>query len=68
MITYKIILDLLKKEVGPAAKLFLDRAMNTLGITDINEKNYKEVLELLKMNKELRDYVIEVEKKLERMK
>ncbi|MFN3383308.1 MAG: hypothetical protein ACK401_00250 [Archaeoglobaceae archaeon] len=68
MITYKIILDLLKKEVGPVAKLFLDKAMNTLGITDINEKNYKEVLELLKMNRELRDYVIEVEKKLERMK
>lgn len=68
MITYKIILDLLKKEVGPAAKLFLDKAMNTLGITEINEKNYKEVLELLKMNKELRDYVIEVEKKLESMK
>lgn len=65
MITYKIILDLLKKEVGPAAKLFLDKAMNTLGITEINEKNYKEVLEILKMNKELRDYVVEVEKKLE---
>ncbi|MEM0202444.1 MAG: hypothetical protein QXO16_02440 [Archaeoglobaceae archaeon] len=68
MITYKIILDLLKKEVGPVAKLFLDKAMNTLGITEINEKNYKEVLELLKMNRELRDYVIEVEKKLESMK
>lgn len=68
MITYKIILDLLKKEVGPAAKLFLDKAMSTLGITEINEKNYKDVLELLKMNKELREYVIEVEKKLESMK
>lgn len=68
MITYKIILDLLKKEIGPAAKLFLDKAMNTLGITDINEENYKEVLEVLKMNKELRDYVIEVEKKLKSMK
>ncbi|MEM0022844.1 MAG: hypothetical protein QXD49_00655 [Archaeoglobaceae archaeon] len=68
MITYKIILDLLKKEIGPAAKLFLDKAMNTLGITEINEKNYKEVLELLKMNRELREYVIEVERKLESMK
>ncbi|MEM3391668.1 MAG: hypothetical protein QW226_05120 [Archaeoglobaceae archaeon] len=68
MITYKIILDLLKKEIGPAAKLFLDKAMNTLGITGINEKNYKEVLELLKMNRELREYVIEVERKLESMK
>ncbi|MEM1958140.1 MAG: hypothetical protein QXX76_07750 [Archaeoglobaceae archaeon] len=68
MITYKIILDLLKKEIGPAAKLFLDKAMNTLGITEINEKNYKEVLELLKMNRELREYIIEVERKLESMK
>ncbi|MEM0352929.1 MAG: hypothetical protein QXM15_00340 [Archaeoglobaceae archaeon] len=68
MITYKIILDLLKKEIGPAAKLFLDKAMNTLGITEINEKNYKEALELLKMNRELREYVIEVERKLESMK
>uniref|UniRef100_A0A7J2TI03 Uncharacterized protein n=1 Tax=Archaeoglobus fulgidus TaxID=2234 RepID=A0A7J2TI03_ARCFL len=68
MINYKFILDLLKKEFGPAAKIFLDKAMDTLGITEINENNYREVLEILKMNKQIRDYVIEVERKIESMK
>ncbi|MEM1578258.1 MAG: hypothetical protein QXN34_01500 [Archaeoglobaceae archaeon] len=68
MITYQILLDELRKEVGPIAKLFLDRAMNSLGLTEINEENYKDVLEVLKMNRELRDYITEVEKKLEKLK
>ncbi len=65
MITYKKLLDELKKEIGPVAKIFLNKAMDTLGIEDIDDTNYKEVLEVLKMNKELREYVEIVEKKLE---
>ncbi len=65
MITYKRLLEELRKEVGPIAKIFLDKAMDVLGITDIDESNYKEVLEVLKMNKELREYVEIVEKRLE---
>ncbi|MDI9609999.1 MAG: hypothetical protein QXQ38_02580 [Archaeoglobaceae archaeon] len=68
MITYQVLLDELKKEVGPIAKLFLDKAMSSLGITEINNSNYQDVLEVLKMNKELRDYISEVEKKLEKLK
>ncbi|MDK2795627.1 MAG: hypothetical protein PWQ58_826 [Archaeoglobaceae archaeon] len=68
MITYQIVLDELKKEVGPIAKIFLDKAMDSLGITEIDNSNYRDVLEVLKMNKELRNYVIEVEKKLEKFK
>lgn len=68
MITYQIVLDELKKEVGPIAKIFLDKAMDSLGITEIDNNNYRDVLEVLKMNKELRNYVIEVEKKLEKFK
>ncbi|MCS7130040.1 MAG: hypothetical protein NZ872_01320 [Archaeoglobaceae archaeon] len=68
MITYQVLLDELKKEVGPIAKLFLDKAMSSLGITEINNTNYQDVLEVLKMNKELRDYISEVEKKLEKLK
>ena len=65
MITYKKLLDELKKEIGPVAKIFLNKAMDTLGIEDIDDTNYKEVLEILKMNKDLREYVEIVEKKLE---
>ncbi len=65
MITYRRLLDELKKEVGPIAKIFLDKAMDSLGIEEINDDNYKEVLEVLKMNKELREYVEIVEKRLE---
>ncbi len=65
MITYKRLLEELRKEVGPIAKIFLDKAMDVLGITDIDESNYKEVLEVLKMNKELREYVEIVERRLE---
>ncbi len=65
MITYKKLLDELKKEIGPVAKIFLNKAMDTLGIEDIDDTNYKEVLEVLKMNRELREYVEIVEKKLE---
>ncbi len=65
MITYKKLLDELKKEIGPVAKIFLNKAMDTLGIEDIDDNNYKEVLEVLKMNKDLREYVELVEKKLE---
>lgn len=68
MITYKILLDELKKEVGPIAKIFLDKAMNSLGIEEINDSNYKDVLEVLKMNRELKDYITEVEKKLEKLR
>ena len=66
MITYKKLLDELKKEVGPVAKIFLNKAMESLGYDDIDDNNYKEVLEILKMNKELREYVEIVEKKLEK--
>ncbi|WP_456467769.1 hypothetical protein [Archaeoglobus sp.] len=66
MITYKKLLDELKKEVGPVAKIFLNKAMESLGYDDIDDSNYKEVLEILKMNKELREYVEIVEKKLEK--
>lgn len=68
MITYQILLDELKKEVGPIAKIFLDKAMSSLGITEINNSNYLDVLEVLKMNRELKDYIMEVEKKLEKLK
>lgn len=65
MITYKKLLDELKREVGPVAKIFLNKAMESLGYDDIDDSNYREVLEVLKMNKELREYVEIVEKRLE---
>ncbi|WP_290597806.1 MULTISPECIES: hypothetical protein [unclassified Archaeoglobus] len=65
MITYKKLLDELKREVGPIAKIFLNKAMESLGYDDIDDSNYREVLEILKMNKELREYVEIVEKRLE---
>jgi|GEM_PF-658386 len=68
MITYQVLLDELKKEVGPIARIFLDKAMSSLGIEEINNSNYQDVLEVLKMNKELRNYILEVEKKLEKLK
>jgi uncharacterized protein YhaN len=68
MITYQVLLNELKKEVGPIAKLFLDKAMNSLGIEEIDNSNYQDVLEVLKMNRELKNYILEVEKKLEKLK
>ncbi|MDI9646814.1 MAG: hypothetical protein QFX40_09035 [Archaeoglobales archaeon] len=65
MITYKKLLEELRKEIGPIAKLFLDKAIDTLRIEEVNDKNYKEILTVLKMNKELREYVEKVEKKLQ---
>ena len=66
-ITYSIFLEELKKEVGPLAKIFLDKAMDALGITEINNNNYKDVLEVLKMNKKMREFVEIVEKRLDEM-
>lgn len=66
MVNYDSLLNELKKEIGPIAKIFLERAMNSLGITEIDDENYKDVLEVLKMNSAIRDYVSEVEKKLEK--
>jgi hypothetical protein len=66
MITYKKVLDELKREIGPVAKIFLDNAIEALGIEEVNDSNYKEVLEVLRMNKELREYIDVVEEKLEK--
>ncbi len=66
MITYKKLLDELKKEVGPVAKIFLNKAMESLGYDDVDDSNWKEILSVLKMNKELREYVEIVEQKLEK--
>uniref|UniRef100_A0A7C3ZGM6 Uncharacterized protein n=1 Tax=Archaeoglobus fulgidus TaxID=2234 RepID=A0A7C3ZGM6_ARCFL len=66
MITYKKLLDELKKEIGPIAKIFLNKAMESLGYDDVNESNYREILDVLKMNKELREYVEIVEERLEK--
>jgi hypothetical protein len=63
MINYKMILDEMRKEVGPIAKIFLDKAMEVLEIDEINDSNYKDVLEILKGNKELREYIIEIERR-----
>jgi hypothetical protein len=65
MITYKRLLDEMKKEVGPIAKIFLDKAMDVLEIDDVNDTNYKEILEVLKGNRELREYIQIIEKRLE---
>jgi hypothetical protein len=67
-ITYSIFLEELKKEVGPLAKIFLDRAMDALGITEINDDNYKDVLGVLKMNRKMREFIEIVEKRLDEMK
>ncbi len=64
-ITYSLLLSELKKEVGPLAKIFLDKAMDALGIEDINSENYRDVLDVLKTNKKLREYVEIVERRLE---
>jgi hypothetical protein len=64
MINYKMILDEMRKEVGPIAKIFLDKAMEVLEIDEINDSNYKDVLEILKGNKELREYIIEIERRI----
>ncbi|WP_202318852.1 hypothetical protein [Archaeoglobus neptunius] len=66
-ITYSIFLEELKKEIGPLAKIFLDRAMDALGIDDITSENYKDVLNVLKMNRKMREFVEIVEKKLEEL-
>jgi|Deesub1362A_J573_1020465.scaffolds.fasta_scaffold00893_9 hypothetical protein len=64
-ITYEVLLEELRKEVGPLAKTFLDKAMDSLGISDINEGNYRDVIEVLKMNPAIRKYIGNVEKRLE---
>ncbi|MET1123911.1 MAG: hypothetical protein ABWW66_01445 [Archaeoglobaceae archaeon] len=64
MVTYKDLLEELKKEVGPIAKIFLDRAMEVLGIEEINDQNYKDVLSVLKANRELREFVENIERRL----
>lgn len=66
MVTYESLLNELKKEIGPIAKIFLDRAMQSLGITEIDKENYKDVLEVLKMNSSIREYVSEVERRIEK--
>ncbi|MCX7727276.1 MAG: hypothetical protein N2053_10565 [Chitinispirillaceae bacterium] len=66
MVTYELLLSELKKEIGPIAKIFLEKAMNSLGITEIDKENYKDVLEVLKMNSAIRDYISEVERRLEK--
>jgi len=40
--------------------------MESLGYDDVNESNYREILDVLKMNKELREYVEIVEERLEK--
>lgn len=67
MVTYELLLNELKKEIGPIAKIFLDRAIQSLGITEIDRENYKDVLEVLKMNSSIREYVSEVERRLEKL-
>lgn len=64
LVTYKDLLEELKKEVGPIAKIFLDRAMEVLGIEEINDQNYKDVLSVLKANRELREFVENIERRL----
>ncbi|MCS7143516.1 MAG: hypothetical protein NZ879_00660 [Archaeoglobaceae archaeon] len=66
MVTYDLLLSELKREIGPIAKIFLERAMHSLGITEIDGENYKDVLEVLKMNSAIRDYISEVERRLEK--
>ncbi len=66
-ITYSIFLEELKKEIGPLAKIFLDKAMDALGLEDINNENYKDVLNVLKMNRKMREFVEIVEKRLEKL-
>jgi len=67
VVTYEKLLTELKKEIGPIAKIFLERAMSSLGITEINEENYRDVLEVLKLNSSIREYVSEVERRLEKI-
>ncbi len=64
-ITYEILLEELKKEAGPLAKIFLDKAMDALELKEIDDSNYKDVLEILKMNTTLKKYVEAVEKRLD---
>lgn len=64
-ITYSLFLSELKKELEALAKIFLDKAMDALGIDDINNENYKDVLNVLKMNKKMREFVEIVERRLE---
>ncbi|MEM0215782.1 MAG: hypothetical protein QXI54_09490 [Archaeoglobaceae archaeon] len=67
MVSYESLLRELKKEIGPIAKIFLDKAMQSLGITEVDEENYKDVLEVLKMNSSIREYVNEVERRIEKL-
>ncbi|MBO8183198.1 MAG: hypothetical protein H0Z28_10480 [Archaeoglobus sp.] len=63
-VDYDLLLEELKKEAGPLAKIFLDKAMDALELKDLNDTNYKDVLGILKMNPTLRKYVEVVEKRL----
>ena len=63
-VDYDLLLEELKKEAGPLAKIFLDKAMDALELKELNDTNYKDVLEILKMNPTLRKYVEVVEKRL----
>jgi len=63
-ITYEVLLGELKKEAGPLAKIFLDKAMDALELKEINDDNYKDVLEILKMNASLRKYIDTIENRL----
>lgn len=67
MINYQLLLNELRKEIGPIAKVFLEKAMSSLGITEIDKENYKDVLEVLKMNSTIREYISEVEKRLKKL-
>ncbi|RLI79414.1 hypothetical protein DRP05_03915 [Archaeoglobales archaeon] len=64
MMSYDFLLEEMKKEIGPIAKIFLDRVMNALGLTEINDTNYKEVLDLLKKNEGLREYIENIESRI----
>ena len=64
MVSYQSLLEEMKKEIGPIAKVFLDRVMNALGLTDIDDTNYKEVLDLLKKNEDLKEYIENIENRI----
>jgi hypothetical protein len=65
MINYDLLLEELKKEAGPLAKIFLDKAMDALELDEVNDSNYRDVLEVLKMNPSLKKYVEVVERRLD---
>jgi hypothetical protein len=63
-VSYDLLLKELKREAGPLAKIFLDKALDALELREVNEENYKDVLEVLKMNPSLKKYVEVVERRL----